>query len=838
MKGLRHPLTLTWAGLIAERVVRAFWPLWTLVATVAAVLIMGAHEAFSFEVVWSALILAGLGVLLALLHGVRRFCWPKQAQAMARMDAALPGRPIAALSDVQAIGSNDPASRALWRAHQARMAKRAAGARAVNPDLKLSRRDPFGLRYVALLGLVVSLLFGSIWRVGSVTQMGSSEALLATGPAWEGWIEPPTYTRLPSLYLNDIDTHIRAPEGSRITIRLYGEVGALSVAETVSQRVENLGAATDTDQNFEIVQDGTLLIDGPNGRSWEVSVISDGAPRIELIPEGARTTFDGQMSQPFRAIDDYGVTNGTATFALDLTQVARRFGLVLDPEPRGPIKLDLPMPIAGNRAVFSETLIENLSDHPWAHLPVTLQMQVVDAKGQLGESEVVQLDLPARRFFDPLAAAVIEQRRDLLWSKSNGPRVARVLKAISYKPEEGLFRKQTAYLKMRVILRKLDTLVSHGSLDNDGRDEIAQALWDLAVLLEDGDIGDALERMRIAQERLNQAMKNGASGEDIAQLMQELRDATQDYLRQKSQQAQRENNTDQRGQRPQDMMEMSLQDLQDMMDRIQKLMEEGRFAEAQQALKEFQQMMENMQVAQGNGQNSNSPSQQAMEGLADTLRQQQGLSDQAFRDFQEQFNPGAQSGESQGNQGRNGRQGRGQSHEGQDGQGQSGQPQQGRGSLADRQEALRRELERQRGSLPGMSGEAGQAARNALRRADKAMKGAEGSLRDQDLAEAIDQQSEAMEALRDSMRNMAEAMAQQQQDGQGEAFSQLGNKGSDPLGRTPGRGTQAGSQDNLLQGEDVYRRARELLDEIRRRSGEGGRSDLERNYLQRLLDRF
>jgi hypothetical protein len=42
----------------------------------------------------------------------------------------------------------------------------------------------------------------------------------------------------------------------------------------------------------------------------------------------------------------------------------------------------------------------------------------------------------------------------------------------------------------------------------------------------------------------------------------------------------------------------------------------------------------------------------------------------------------------------------------------------------------------------------------------------------------------------------------------------------------------------LLQGEDVYRQARRLLDEIRRRAGEADRPDIERNYLERLLDRF
>ena len=98
----------------------------------------------------------------------------------------------------------------------------------------------------------------------------------------------------------------------------------------------------------------------------------------------------------------------------------------------------------------------------------------------------------------------------------------------------------------------------------------------------------------------------------------------------------------------------------------------------------------------------------------------------------------------------------------------------------------------------------------------------------------------AMEALREGMRNLGEAMAEnnQTQGAQGQARGQFGDQQNDPLGRAPGQGAQVGTQDNLLQGEDVYRRARELLDEIRRRSGEGERPDVELEYLKRLLERF
>ena len=192
---LRRPLLLTWAGLLAERAVRAFWPLWSLVAAVAAALMLGLQDALSFDVVWAILALAALLFAVFAVHGLRRFHWPLRAEALARLDATLPGHPLTALSDRQVIGDADEASRLIWIAHQARMAERASEARAVEPDLRLARQDPFGLRYVALLALVVGLVFGSIWRAGTVPGMGQGGAALASGPVWEGWIEPPAHTR-------------------------------------------------------------------------------------------------------------------------------------------------------------------------------------------------------------------------------------------------------------------------------------------------------------------------------------------------------------------------------------------------------------------------------------------------------------------------------------------------------------------------------------------------------------------------------------------------------------------------------------------------------------------
>ena len=230
---------------------------------------------------------------------------------------------------------------------------------------------------------------------------------------------------------------------------------------------------------------------------------------------------------------------------------------------------------------------------------MTFTLSVEDSIAQVGSGTPFASRLAARRFFDPMAAAIIEQRRDLMWSKDNGRRINQILRAISHRPE-GLFSNETTYLRLRTIIRRLDPMVEFG-MNDEGQAEIVQALWDLAIQLEDGRLADARERLRRAQERLAEAMRDGASDEEIAELMQELREATNDYMRQLSRQAQENGESLDPNELPENTMQMTQNDLQRMMDRIQELMEQGRMAEAQQALEEFQRMMENMRVTQGQG---------------------------------------------------------------------------------------------------------------------------------------------------------------------------------------------------------------------------------------------
>ncbi|WP_300516873.1 DUF4175 domain-containing protein [Aliiroseovarius sp.] len=826
---LAWPLRLTATGMAVERLWRAFWPLATVLLGALALLGSGALNAL-IPPFWVAMA-AGAVALAAFARGVRRFAWPTRPEVLARIDAALPGQPIAALLDQQAIGRADAGSQAIWAAHQARMEARLSGARAVEPDLRVARADPYALRFVVLIAAIMVAGFGSLSRVVDVTLPTGPAAQAALTASWEGWIEPPAYTGKPSLYLNDQPAGpLAVPTGSRVTLRLYGQQGVLGLTQDVAEAPIEAGLP------FEITRNGQIEVTGPGGRRWRITAIGDVPPAVR--PGGPmERALDGTMSQAFVATDDYGVVAGRAEFTLDAGALDRRHGLAADPEPRDPIVVDLPMPFRGDRALIEEVLHENFMQHPWAEMPVTMQLIVEDAAGQVAQSQVHEILLPGRRFLTPLAQVLIEQRRDLLWTRANGPRVAQVLRAVAHNADEDLFPGAGPYLKLGLAIRELESALAP-ELTGEARDRMARVLWDMAVAIEEGSLGDALARLQRAQERLAEAMRQGASPEELAELMDELREAMRDYMNQLAQQAPQ-------GEQPpmgDNMMTMTPQDLADMMAEIEELMRQGRMDEAMAALEMLRQLMENMQATQGQPGQGQSPGEQAMQGLQETLRDQQGLSDEAFRDLQEQGGASSSAGESSDNEGRDGGQGRGQAHSGEGGEGEGSDGEDGQqGDLAGRQGQLRDQLEAQRRGLPGAGTEEGQAARDALGRAGDAMDGAEEALREGEFNEALDRQAEAMEAMREGMRNLEDAMRREQaarQGQQGTAAGEPGARRNDPLGREAGAGGMTADQGPLADGEDVYRRAQELMEDIRRRSGEGDRPELELDYLKRLLDQF
>jgi len=810
-------LAWTRAGMAVERLARAFWLPGSLALLGGTALAFDLFTLLPGNGPAAALAVLGLAVALTAAWGGWRLRLPTRAEAAARLDRTLPGRPLAALVDTPAIGADDPAAQGLWAAHLRRMAARAATARPVPPAPGLARRDPYALRLVALTAAAVGLIFAQPQRLGDLPGM-PGPAGAAVGPGWEGWIVPPPYTGRPTLYLNEIDRPaFEVPQGAQVMLRLYGRV-------PVSQFVGATPRSDESGQSMEfaVVHSGRLSI---GERSWELTVLQDFPPTIAYAGPLVRGRA-GVLTQPFLAEDDYGVTAAEAQIALDLDAVDRRHGLALPPEPREDLVLDLPLPMTARREQVTETLREDLAQHPWAHLPVRIVLQATDAAGQTGRTETRRADLPARRFFEPGAQAIAELRRDILWNRDNARRAAQLMRAMLHL-SDGVFRAEQAPDMIRDAVRLIEARLDSGTWDGPARDEIAATLWEIALTLEEGELANARERLRRAQERLDQAMRDGASPDEIAELMDELREATRDFMRMLAEQAQdAPDQGDQRDRGQGERMEVTGNQIQELMNEIQRLMEEGRMDEAAELMAQLNALLENLRMERGQG-GEPMEGAEAMQGLGDALGEQQRLADDTFRELQEQFNQGTPREPRKGDEG-----------EGDEGDAASRRPT--LEELAERQRALRERLrQEQLGGLDGEDTPEGEAGLQALEEAERAMDEAAGALDQGDPRRALERQAEALDALREGIRQLREGRAQDRaerdQPGQG---TEADGAGRDPLGRERGDSRLGAERGTGLPAEDPRARARDLMDEIRRRLAERERPPVERDYLDRLIERF
>lgn len=801
----RRALGLTTLGLWVEALLNAFWPALSVFAAGIAALMAGAGSLDRIGGLIGPLWLVLLAVFL--LTGWRRLKPPAPQDAMIRVDASLSGRPLAALMDDIAIGSEDASSATLWAEYQKTATLGAAAARPVVTAPRLARIDPYGIRLISLTALAMALIFGDPHglRQGWAGVPVRTSTASSNAPAWEGWAEPPAHTRKPVIYLGSLtaDEGIELPQGSLVSLRLYGNSG-------FSQNIGPLlPEHPDDAPRFLAEQNGNIRLS--RGPDIAVSVIPDQPPTISAGPAPERRA-DGRFIQRFEAQDDYAIASGEAVITLDLDKVPRRFGLAIAPEQRDALKLPLPLPQQG-RSKIKQTINSDFSRHAFANLPVKLVLHASDGLGQTASTPPLEITLPGRRFFDPAAAALIELRQALLWNRDNAAGTAKILRAISWQPEG--YYEPDIVIALRALINKLEA----APLDGKTRDDLAEIMWRTAVMLEDGGLGDALDRMKRAQRQLSEAIRQGATPDEIARLMRELREATDAYTKMLAGQGAA---PEDRFTRSRPEQELGANQLQEMMNEIERLMLEGRTAEAQELLEQFNRLMENLSVrqseGQGDGQGSGAGSRQgAIDGLTDTMRQQQQLADEAMR------RPRGELGQWQ-------PLGPGEADD-----------------LAEDQRDLRQQLGIQRGLLPGQGSEAGNNAGRDLDEAGRAMEEAENALRQGDTSGAMAHQAEAISRLREAMRQLSQSGAAQQGDADGES-NRDGMGGSspdggsrDPLGRS--MGDQGGASDNAGEwtGDEVQgplARARDLLDEIRRRSGEMDRPKDERDYLGRLLDRF
>jgi hypothetical protein len=120
--------------------------------------------------------------------------------------------------------------------------------------------------------------------------------------------------------------------------------------------------------------------------------------------------------------------------------------------------------------------------------------------------------------------------------------------------------------------------------------------------------------------------------------------------------------------------------------------------------------------------------------------------------------------------------------------------------------------------------------------AGEAMGDAEEAIDENNLDRATQQQSLALDRLRKGAQSMAEQMMTES--GEMQAGQGPGSNGRDPLGR-PDRSNRPDLGLSVRVPDQIdIQRAREVLDELRRRLGDPARPTFELDYLERLIRSF
>ena len=844
------------------------WPrVWVLLAVAALFVLVSLAGLWSYLPESAHIALLGAFGLVAVgaLFWMARTPFPTREEALRRLEqrSSVPHRPASSYEDTLSSPNAGGSTQALWEAHRARLAATLAKLRVGTPSPRTDRADPWALRAVLLIGvgvLAAAVGDGFMDRLSQAFRFGTPATAVSTARL-DAWVTPPAYTARPPLMLVDGSRQsapqipgetrpsFEVPMKSALVVRASGEGASAMTLEITDEagKVEVLSpkkpqlppGVTITSEvaeiRSELARPVTVHVRGVNGEpQWAFRIIPDHAPKISLSKQ-PEAMPRGSLKLTYKVEDDYGIASAEARITRvrpkpgdPATSWARPKKQGARPPLEKPPVLTLRLPRM-NAKHAEGTSYHELSGHPWAGMRVRMVLSAKDQAGQVGKSEPVEFILPQRRFYNPIARAVIEQRRALIEDPRNRDQVLIGLDAIAVEPE-GFFPDYSAYINLRGAYWRLQR-----DRTRAGTKDVVDQLWHVAVRLEDGNLSDAERRLRQAQEDLAKALQQGASDEEIQRLMNELRQALNEFMEQLARQA--EGQPPQQippGQSPQQML--SQRDLERMMRDIENMARQGSRENAQQMLSQLRDLLERLQsgrMARQQGQ-QNQQMMQMMDQFGDVIRRQQQLLDDTFNE-QRQAGEEGEEGE-QGQQGQRGQRGQ-QGQQGQQGQrgqrgqrGQQGQQGRGYGELGRRQGELRDRL----GQLGQGLQQFGMKPPSQLGGAQRSMEEAEQALREGDLDGAARAEQRALEQLRQGAQQMAQQMLQRMP-------GQLGRSADvplDPMGRPqrtegPDLGTSVKVPDEI----DIQR-AREILEELRRRLGDQQRPILELDYIERLLRRF
>ena len=798
---LARKLRLTVAAMVWERV----WPaLWPLSATAALFVVLAVFDVFGLLPGWlHVLVLVGFAaaVVWAVRAAITEFKWPEAETAHRRLErgSGLAHRPLETLVD-DLSGAPDATTQTMWSTHKSRAWGLISKLRVTAPSDGLARRDPQGLR--AALGLLLLIGFvsaGPTWQSRLAAAFAPNFSTgTGDGTGLVAWITTPDYTGVAPIFLTQPaggDTVANAGGTNAEAIVIRAPAGSIFHAQVRGGKSQPALGQDDTRMAFEMIDTNNFQIDRLletggefaviQGRRelgrWHIELVPDTLPQINFV-EDIAVNERGAMGIQYRATDDYGLARTWMRIRRTDT-------------PGTAAELVLELPLAGVSQIAVDGAREfDLTPHPWAGLPVIIALFAADGAEQIGQSTEIEMILPQREFRNPVARAVIEQRRDLAADPETRDRVEFALDAIADARAEEI-EDFGIYLSLRSSISRLKFDETEEAVT-----EVIDQLWDTALALEDGQLGLAERDLRQAQQALQDALERGAEDAEIERLMDELQEAMSEYLEALAEQGQ-QNAEGEPGAPNPDGRQIDPQTLNEMLAEARELSRLGSREAAQQLLAELQELLENLRA--GNPpQQDEGVAAETMRELGELMQEQQELLDRTFQQAQRgAFGDPEQA----------------------PAPGEQGEVTEGLGELMEGLEGLMGE-----GQLPGALGEAQQS-----------MRGAGEALQNGDLGAAADLQAQALDQLRQGAAQLMEQFiaAAGEQPG-GENVQRIPQPAMDPLGRPlPGLGADTSNRIQVPNEADLQR-ARDILEELFRRAGERTRPLFELDYIDRLLRRF
>lgn len=698
----------------------------------------------------------------------------------------------------------------VWDQHIERLRPLLARVRVPLPCADMPAHDPYALRFVPVLAMVLGIVGGVQPLEGLVRWLNPGGVFFDTAPtlSLDAWITPPDYTGLAPIMLAQAQNSF-TPQPHAAPLRVpansvfHGRITASRHTPALVVDRQPYPFAPAGDDAFQIEQPLTEGADLTIKRghriwaSWPMVMIADQAPTItQLSPP--KINQKQQLVLDYAARDDYGLVG----LDVDIQLEERIEGTETAPPAVMALGHHLQKDITGPTAL-------DIVAHPWAGLPVRLSLRAQDALNQRATTPPIAITLPERAFSHPTAKLLMAERRVLtLWPRSKRMAVADHLEQL-IADDAALQAQSSAVIALAALNRQLRQEAASAGVADPVIEAAQDLLWTIALQLDQQQLEQKSQQLADAQKALEDALADPNTSraalepliDAVEQALYDVHSAIMNELKARLE----------RGETlpelPLEAGQMILdQDaIRNMMNRLRDTVETASRDHAQQMLDNLNKMLEQLQQGMNTPQNAD-PQQAALQKLfydLDHLRtSQQNLSRDLSRAKPTPEN---------------------MAH------------------LLARQQQLRQKMgdamlesDALVGMMPPELGEAEQAMAEAIESLSAKRQGRALTY----MAETQDALNKIMDSLQggDGMAGMAGRSGQKTGMGVARPLAPA-EEGRDPLGR---KITQQGShadQKVTVPGDDANL-ARDILNELRRRAGGMNRPEQERLYLKRLLEQF